>query len=185
MCFTHVSDKMREHLCELTRSTVLSLNIKNSSLTTDGNHGSMEYRSFHQRKSMKVMRTNNPLFWHSWTLRHILESTKCSGFTMMILPQSSFSGMILLSASQTPLPPISYWIWHDACCWSARPPGCTYFPRHSVLWSRTEILNYKSEPSSSTELCGSAGATHKLGIGIVKQQHGTSLSYIQMLLFGG
>lgn len=108
MCFTHVSDKMREHLCELTRSTVLSVNIKNSSLTTDGNPGSMEYRSFHQRMSMKVMRTNNPLFWHSWTLRHILESTKCSGFTMMTLPQGSFSGMILLSASQTPLPPISY-----------------------------------------------------------------------------
>lgn len=178
MRFTQVSDKMREHLCELTRSTVLSLNIKNSSLTTDGNPGSMEYRSFHQRKSMKVMRTNHPLFWHSWTLRHILESTKCSGFTMMTLPQGSFSGMILLSASQTPLPPISYWIWHDACCWSAHPPGCTYFPRHWMLWSRTEILNYKSEPSSSTKLCGSAGATHKLGIGIVKQQHGTSLSYI-------
>lgn len=115
MCFTQVSDKMREHLCELTRSTVLSLNIKNSSLTTDGNPGSIEYRSFHQRKSMKVMRTNNPLFWHSWTLRPILESPKCSGFTMMTPPQGSFSGMILLSASQTPLPPISYWIWHDAC----------------------------------------------------------------------
>lgn len=116
------------------------------------------------------MRTNNPLFWHSWTLRPILESPKCSGFTMMTPPQGSFSGMILLSASQTPLPPISYWIWHDACCWSAHP-GCTYFPRHSMLWSRTEILNYKVNlpvPRSSVVL----QVPHTFGIGIVKQQHG-------------
>lgn len=176
---------MRAHLCELTRSTVLPLNIKNSSLITDGNSGSMGYRSFHQRKSMKVMRTNNPLFWHSWTLRHILESTKCSGFTMMTPPQGTFLGTILLPASQTPLPPISYWIWHDVCCWSAHPSGCTYLPTPWMLWSRTEIPNYKSETSHSTELCDSAGATHKLAIGIVMQQRGTSLSYIQMLLFGG
>lgn len=103
----------------------------------------------------------------------------------MTPPQGTFLGTILLPASQTPLPPISYWIWHDVCCWSAHPSGCTYLPTPWMLWSRTEIPNYKSETSHSTELCDSAGATHKLAIGIVMQQRGTSLSYIQMLLFGG